>query len=43
MKDYTEKKEILEKFVKDLVDEFPVGDDAAMKIFIFYKSYIKTL
>jgi len=39
----TEKKEILEKFVKDLVDGFPVGDATAMKIFIFYKSYIKTL
>ena len=32
--------EELEKFVKELVDEFPVGDSVALKIFKFYKDYV---
>jgi hypothetical protein len=32
--------EILEDFVRELVDEFPVGEEVVMKIYVFYKAYI---
>jgi len=32
--------EILENFVRELVDEFDTGDGVAHKIFVFYKAYI---
>ena len=32
--------EILENFVRELVNEFAVGDGVAQKIYIFYKAYI---
>ena len=39
--------EILEDFVKRLVNEFPcgdpTGDSVALKIYTFYKAYLKKL
>lgn len=32
--------EILEDFVRELVDEFPTGEETVMKIYVFYKAYI---
>jgi len=32
-------REELKQFVKDLVDEYPVGDENALKIFNFYKKW----
>ena len=34
---------ILEDFVKRLVDEFPTGDGIVLKIYVFYKAYLKKL
>jgi hypothetical protein len=36
-------KKIIEKFVKQLVDEFETGDGVVLKIYTFYKAYIKQL
>uniref|UniRef100_A0A6H1ZFE8 Uncharacterized protein n=2 Tax=viral metagenome TaxID=1070528 RepID=A0A6H1ZFE8_9ZZZZ len=33
--------EILENFVRELVDEFPVGEKVVMKIYVFYRAYIE--
>ena len=35
------REKILEDFVKKLVNEFPTGDGIALKIYVFYKAYIR--